>query len=190
MPDTTATTPESQATAEADPLSPLPEVPDENWKDEVKQKWFELQIAERAWQLDKWDQQQKRVFKLADMAAEGTIGKQSTTPDGEDSDVGVSVGNKVYNYYQSSEQNATATAPAAPPTANPAASVASAGSAVAAGVSKFIKPALIGASLLGGGGLGGVVLTKILTTAPAPVVTSPNVVDTDTDTNAGLRFKN
>lgn len=176
MPETTleAEAPAPQPTAVAEPAT---------WREEFEQQWLQSRLAHEAIMLDKMQKTIARGERLANFAVSGNA--SDIVSEGED--VGVSLGNKITNNYYNTEQTATTSAsPAAPPTATqPAAPVASAGSAVVAGVYRWVKPALIGASLLGGGGLGGVVLTKMLTPSSPPAT----VIQGDTDTNAGLRFK-
>ena len=63
------------------------------WVDELVQNWANVRLAHEGMMLDKIGQQTKRVFGLADAAANGTLGKGQSA---EAEDMSVSIGNKYY----------------------------------------------------------------------------------------------
>lgn len=63
------------------------------WQEEIAQNWANVRLAHEGMMLDKIGQQTKRIFGLADAAANGTLGKGQPT---EAEDMSVSIGNKIY----------------------------------------------------------------------------------------------
>ena len=129
----------STATAELPNLPEMPPETDEPWREELLRQWMQARLAHEAMMLEKIQQQNKRVLQVADLALYGTVtGEQTETASpalGED--MGVNIGNKEIHYHvaQSAETNQT----------QPAAS---------SGMGNLAKAAIIGAALLGTGGLG------------------------------------
>ena len=125
------------ATVETLPGEPTLDGVDPNWREEFKQQWLQVALAEKAFMLDKWQKQEARVKAIADMAA---TGKPYQPPD--ESEMGVSIGNK--NYYSAptttDTQQTQQTASVIPQT-------------VKQGIRGFSKAALI-ATALASGGLG------------------------------------
>ncbi len=161
----------AETTAE---LPPPPTPEDLPWKEELLQQWMQARLAHEGMMLDKIQQQNKRVLELADAARTGTIGKESAAST-EGDDMGVSIGNKEYHYHYENAQQANSTTTEASPVAKASSTLAKAAAA---------------AALVGAGGIGVVgvnmAIDALTRPDPSPVIVQPA---TDTDTNAGLRFK-
>ncbi len=160
------------------PTDPTQQTPAQ-FNEEFKENWMNVRLAHEGLMLEEIQKRNLKVHELADAVRTGTVGKasQPSAPAAEGEDVGVSIGNKHYHYYQTSQaaQANTTTTEAAP-------------MAAAQPTSTLAKVAA-GAALLGAGGIGtlglGMALDYLTNPSP-PVVTQPAP---DTDTNAGLRFK-
>ena len=155
-----------------------------DWREDVKKDIVGLWMAHRG--LDLKRVQQNNAIALATMkfAASGDKAQlaadieRAATMDAED--MGVSIGNKEVHYHYSTAQAAQANTMTTAPEASPMASTTNTlGKLAAAG------------ALLGAGGIGtlgiGMALDYLMKPPPTPIVQQqPNI---DTDTNAGLRFK-
>lgn len=164
----------------------LPTPPDwdqtpEEFSQEFKQQWMQTHLAHQGMMLDKIQRQQAIVEATARFAATGDSAQlaKEITPQGvEDAEMGVSIGNKeyhVHNYPSSPVTNTTTTTTEASPVAKASSTLAKAAAA---------------AALVGAGGIGVVgvnmAIDALTRPDPSPVIVQPA---TDTDTNAGLRFK-
>lgn len=166
--------------AEATTVDPVQNQPTEpastNWKEDIEKQWFGLQLGERAWMLNKWQQQQEVVMDGIRRARDPS---GATSGDAQEGDVaGVNVGNTIHNHYSSSSQTAAAT-DNTQTTTSPA-SVAKAGLSTAAKAA--IAAALLGTGSMGGAG--GLALLQWLT-KPSVTVSTPAQ---DTDTNAAIEL--
>lgn len=146
----------TEATQEEQPLS---------WREKLLKNWMLTRLAHEGAMIDKLQQQQKRMFQVADLALTGKAGEESVSANG-DEDMGVSIGNEIHYHYQGGDATNTAPAAAAAPSS---------------GISTLGKTALA-AALIGGGGAGGYVLNQYLNPD------TPAAVDTDTDTRTDVTF--
>jgi hypothetical protein len=173
--------------AEATTQAEAPELPPElleteDWRDDVKKEACGLWLAHRG--LDVKRVQQNNAIALATMKFAATGDKATLAADIERaatmdaSDMGVSIGNKEVHYHYSTAQaaqaNTTTTTEASP----------------VAKASSTLAKAAAAAALFGAGGIGVVgvnmAIDALTRPDPSPVIVQPA---TDTDTNAGLRFK-
>ena len=174
--------------AEATTQAEAPELPHElteetDWREDVKKDIVGLWMAHRG--LDVERVMRNNAVAMATMKFAASGNKEQLAADIERAatmdadDMGVSIGNKEVHYHYSSAQAAQANTTTSTVEASPMASTNTLGKLAAAG-------ALLGAGGLGtiGAGLAINYLTK--PDPPAVVQPAPSI---DTDTNAGLRFK-
>lgn len=165
----------------------LPTPPDwdqtpEEFSQEFKQQWMQTHLAHQGMMLDKIQRQQAIVEATARFAATGDSAQLASeiTPQGvEDAEMGVSIGNKEYHVHNYPASPVTTTTTNTTTEASPLAKTTNTLGKVAAA-----------AALLGSGGIAGLgasLVVDYLTRPDPPAVVQ--AVDTDTDTNAGLRFK-
>ncbi len=135
-----------------------------SWKEKIARNWFNVRLGHEGMMLDKIQQQQKRVFEIADRAANGTTGKPSQSAG--DDDMGVNIGNEIH-YHGVQQAASTVTNTGTP------------------GLSTAAKAALV-VALLGGAGGVGYAAADLL--KPEPAVVQGTDTDTDTDTITEMDF--
>lgn len=178
--------------AEATTQAEAPDLPPEltaedDWREDVKKDIVGLWMAHRG--LDVKRVQQNNAIALATMKFAASGDKAQLAADieraatMEDADMGVSIGNKEVHYHYSTAQAAQA---------NTTTSTVEASPQVGSSTTNTLGKIAAGAALLGAGGLGtlGAGLAIDYLTKPEPtVIVQPAQPGVDTDTNAGLRFK-
>lgn len=168
------------------PELPLP--PDwnqtpEEWNEEFKRNWMNTRLGHEGFMLEKIARQQAIVEANARFAATGDssqLAKEITPTEIEGDGMGVSIGNKEYHvHYEMPASNTNTTT-----------STVEATPQVGSSTTNTLGKLAAAGALLGAGGLGtlGAGLAIDYLTKPEPtVVVQP--AQQDTDTNAGLRFK-
>lgn len=177
--------------AEATTQTEAPELPPEltaedDWREDVKKDIVGLWMAHRG--LDVERVMRNNAVAMATMKFAASGNKEQLAADIERAatmdadDMGVSIGNKEVHYHYSTAQAAQANTTTSNVEATPQ---------VASSTTNTLGKLAAAGALLGAGGLGTIgaglainYLTK--PDPPAVVQPSPNI---DTDTNAGLRFK-
>lgn len=176
------------ATETTTELPTPPETTPDQFRQEFKENWMNTHLAHEGLMLEDVQRRNRATHAMAKFAATADVAQlvKDLEPDAtEGDDVGVSIGNKtfIYNTSQAAQETNTATtqAPeASPQVATPQASTTNTLGKIAAG-----------AALAGAGGLAtlgaGAVINYL--TQPSPPVVAQPAAGMDTDTNAGLRFK-
>jgi hypothetical protein len=178
--------------ATAETQAETPDIPPElleegDWREDVKKDIVGLWMAHRG--LDVKRVQQNNAIALATMKFAASGDKAQLAADIERAatmeaeDMGVSIGNKEVHYHYSSAQAAQANTTTQAPEAAPLA---------ASNTTNTLGKIAAAGALLGAGGLGalGVGMAVDYLTKPEPaVIVQPAEPGIDTDTNAGLRFK-
>ncbi len=80
------------------PPKEVDELPPGKWREKYIRNWLSVMLGRRAWMLQKHQEQNRSVQKVAEMAR---TGGESTEASAEGDDVGVSVGNETHNHYES-----------------------------------------------------------------------------------------
>ena len=131
-------------------LDEMREEQQRDWKDEQKEKWFDLRTAFQGLMLGRM-QRQQLAAEAVDRHARKQAGVEEGQPETEGDMSGVSIGNKVFNHYEAPKQEAQAK-------------------------SDLLKKALVGAALVAGGGGVGLLASQLI----APAVDGVVDTDTDT----------
>ena len=131
-------------------LKEMEEEQERNWKDEFKEKWLETRLAIDGLMVDRVQRQQRAEETLARHARK-LAGVEEDRPQEEQSSMGVSIGNKVFNHYEAPQKTE---APAG---------------------GSLLAKAAIAAALISAGGGAGMVANQFMS-FPAAVVDT----DTDT----------
>jgi hypothetical protein len=140
-------------------MAEMQEEQSRDWKDEYKEKWLETKLGMEGLMLGRVQRQQRTEETLARHTRK-LAGVEEASPQPEEDEMGVSIGNKVFNHYE-----APATKPSSP--------------IVESGLLQ--KAAIAAALLTGGGGLG-------YLAAQAAIPAVAGVLDTDTDTISVIDF--
>lgn len=134
-----------------------PDVPEEDsgrsWLENLIRQWALIKVGHDAMMLDKIQKQNGEVLALARATRTGTLGKPD--PSQGDDAMGVQVGNehKEYHYHYATAQNAASTVQTG-----------------ARALSTAGKAAVLGAAVLGGGGLGALAMNYLSQPDPPAVV--------------------
>lgn len=161
-----------------------PETTPEQFKQEFKENWMNSRLAHEGLMLEEVQRRNRATHAMAKFAATADVAQlvKDLSPDAtEGDDVGVSIGNKTFIYHtaQAAQANTTTQAPEAAPLA-------------ASNTTNTLGKLAAAGALLGAGGLGavgaGLAIDYLTKPDPAPIV-QPVQPGIDTDTNAGLRFK-
>jgi hypothetical protein len=160
-----------------------PETTPDQFKQEFKENWMNARLAHEGLMLEEVQRRQRATHALAKFAATANVDElvKDLSPSAtEDDGVGVSIGNKTYVYTtaQAAQGNTTSTVEASPQ--------------VGSSTTNTLGKLAAGAALLGAGGLGTLgagLAIDYLTRPDPPAVVQPAQPGIDTDTNAGLRFK-
>lgn len=169
-----------------DSTAPTPEVPegftDPMTLDELVKHWAAMRLGHEAVMLDKLPKVNKYQFDAAEFARTGKWPDQAATA--ESADMGVNIGNReIHNHYHTASTTQEANTTTSTPEATPQ---------VGSSTTNTLGKLAAGGALLAAGGLGtlGIGMAIDHLTKPEPtVIVQPAQPGIDTDTNAGLRFK-
>lgn len=172
-----------------DSTTPTPEVPegftDPMTLDELVKHWAAMRLGHEAVMLDKLPKVNKYQFDAAEFARTGKWPEQTATA--ESADMGVNIGNReIHNHYHTASTTQTAQQ------ANTTTQAPEAQPQVGSSTTNTLGKIAAGAALVGAGGLGTIGIGMALdhlTKPDPPAVVQPAEPGVDTDTNAGLRFK-